>query len=696
MPATSYWFDAVTDTLRFPKLDKAASADVVVVGAGLAGVLTAYHLHKAGKKVILLEQNHVATGDTGFTTAFITRVLDADIPKLVQWYGLPKVKTIYQAYAAAQQQLIDIIQREQIACDFIQAPSTWYCTPADWEIMRQLDDQASWVDGAQPGIQFDQEASFHVRKFIVGLLEKTKLPVYEETVVTHIQVDAKKVLITTSEGKVVAKRVMITTGLPTGYPELHTLFEAQMTYVVAAQYASAIPIPAGQFWDSTQPYHYWRKLDDRTVMLGGEDRATSAPAPATPPHQALASWLKQIIPGEPTITHTWSGSLFETEDGLPYIMPHPHHGQKVWFACGLSGNGMVGSAVAAQILSSEQVLPEFTIQRTGKTIAKPVAAGNQASRWWLWPVRISLIAFYAIALVMPGFIFFQTRGGVSFLSGLDAATLSSLLFPLVGLYAFTLVWAQVVLGSGMWLWRKVFSWIETLHRTQGVFALLFALTHPTMIAYGYGLELYLSREYVAPELKFYLYLGYFQLLVLCCTVATALLRKTSFMKKWWRKIHLANYAVFVSVWVHGWFLGSDVQFSSLKYLWLMYAVTVAAAVGLRLYDRFRPVRAVVGTGQWVKAARVSEVVAGKAHLVTAGTTQIALFNFNDKYYAIDNICTHAGGPLCQGPIAGNVVTCPWHSSRFDITTGAVLDGPARRPQRSYPVKVEQDSILVQL
>src|SRR3989338_3070302 len=113
MANTSFWFDQAPDQLRFPKLEKAAAADVVVVGAGLAGVLTAYHLHKAGKKVILLEQNHVATGDTGFTTAFITRALDADIPKLVQWYGVTKVKAIYQAYAAAQQQLINIIQHEQ-------------------------------------------------------------------------------------------------------------------------------------------------------------------------------------------------------------------------------------------------------------------------------------------------------------------------------------------------------------------------------------------------------------------------------------------------------------------------------------------------------------------------------------------------------------------------------------------------------
>ncbi len=689
MANTSFWFDQAPDQLRFPKLEKAAAADVVVVGAGLAGVLTAYHLHKAGKKVILLEQNHVATGDTGFTTAFITRVLDADIPKLVQWYGVTKVKAIYQAYAAAQQQLINIIQHEQIECDFVSAPSTWYTDQSVWNIIQQLDDQATWVDGAHPGIRFDNEGSFHVRKFILSLLTKTKLPVYEETMVTNIQVDAKKVLVTTSEGKVATKQVIITTGLPTGFPELQPLFTPQLTYVIAARYATPIAIGAGQYWDSATPYHYWRMLDDSTIMLGGEDNnMTSA-------HDTLVQWLSQIISGQYTITHRWSGSLFETEDSLPYIMSHPHYHGQVWFACGFGGNGMVGSAVAAQLLSTGTADKNFSTERTGRKIAKP-GAQTSIKHWWTWPARITAVLIYLIAVVLPGWIFFQAHGGIGFLEGLDSQTLSSLLFPLVGLYAFTLVWVQFMLGSAMWLWRKVFPKIELFHRTQGIFTLLFALIHPTMIAYGYGLELYFSRNYVAPDLTVYLYFGYFQLIVMCCTVTAALLRRRNFMKKIWRYVHFGNYAVFVSVWIHGWFLGSDVQYSALKYVWIVYAVTAGVAVLLKLYDRFRPAKPVHQTGAWVKAATTAQVVPGKAFLATVGTQQIAWFNFNGKYYAIDNVCSHANGPLCQGSINGAVVTCPWHSSQFDITTGAVLEGPARRPQRSYPVKVEGNSLLAQL
>lgn len=705
MPNVSLWFDQVPDQLKYPKLSQAAAADVVVVGAGLAGVLTAYQLAKAGKKVIVLEQNHVATGDSGFTTAFVSRVLDADIPQLAQRYGMPKLTAIYQTYTQAQQQLFDLVQQEQIECDFKMDPSQWYCTPADWAVIQQLDPQAKWVENY---IEFAHEGSFHIRKFMLGLLNTAvgkQIKIFEETVVTAITPDAKKVLVTTSEGKVVAKQVIVTSGLPACFPELHAFFETQLTYVIAARYAGAAPLADGQFWDSTTPYHYWRKTDAHTIMLGGEDRASNAPQPTASPYDALTAWLHAKFPGEATdkatVTHTWSGSMFETEDGLPYVLPHPHHAKQVFVACGLSGNGMVGSAVAAQLLSSYvlETVPEqaklFTLQRTGKKLPKPKVPG-QLSTWLKWLLRIVLVAAYATALIMPAMIFFQGRGGVGFLQGLDAKTISSLLFPLVGLYAFTLVWAQFVLGSGMWLWRKVFGWIEPFHRTQGLFALLFAFLHPTMIAYGYGLELYLSRDYVAPEMQLYLYLGYFQLLLMVCTVLTAILRKRSFMKKIWRYVHFANYAVFASVWIHSWFLGSDVRFSNLKYLWIGYAVTAVFTTGLRLYDRFRPGEKVTASGAWVKAATTAQVQPGKAYLAIIGTKQLAMFNFNGKYYAIDNLCTHAGGPLCQGALSGSTVECPWHSSTFDITTGAVIDGPARRPQRSYPTKVEGDKVLVQL
>ena len=78
--------------------------------------------------------------------------------------------------------------------------------------------------------------------------------------------------------------------------------------------------------------------------------------------------------------------------------------------------------------------------------------------------------------------------------------------------------------------------------------------------------------------------------------------------------------------------------------------------------------------------------------VTLGTQQVLLANIDGKYYAIGSVCTHMGGPLDRGKLDGHEVECPWHGSRFDVTTGAVKRGPAARPEPSYEVKIEGQDI----
>ncbi len=98
----------------------------------------------------------------------------------------------------------------------------------------------------------------------------------------------------------------------------------------------------------------------------------------------------------------------------------------------------------------------------------------------------------------------------------------------------------------------------------------------------------------------------------------------------------------------------------------------------------------------VKVGRVDEVPAGAGKVVRAGNTELALFNVGGTFYALDNRCTHVGGPLGEGKIEENQVTCPWHGSIFDIMTGAAVRFPARRPVTTFPVRVEGNDVLVEL
>ena len=96
----------------------------------------------------------------------------------------------------------------------------------------------------------------------------------------------------------------------------------------------------------------------------------------------------------------------------------------------------------------------------------------------------------------------------------------------------------------------------------------------------------------------------------------------------------------------------------------------------------------------VKVTQVSRVAAGTGAVVDAEGTAIAVFNIGGTFYAIANACTHVGGPLGKGQVEGTTVTCPWHGSQFNVTSGQVLRGPARRPVATYPVRVQGDDVFV--
>ncbi len=98
----------------------------------------------------------------------------------------------------------------------------------------------------------------------------------------------------------------------------------------------------------------------------------------------------------------------------------------------------------------------------------------------------------------------------------------------------------------------------------------------------------------------------------------------------------------------------------------------------------------------VKVGQTNLVAPGTATVVSVEGKSIALFNVGGTLYATANECTHVGGPLGNGRLDGTVVTCPWHGSQFDVTSGQMLKGPARRPVAGYRVRVEGTDVFVAL
>ncbi len=100
------------------------------------------------------------------------------------------------------------------------------------------------------------------------------------------------------------------------------------------------------------------------------------------------------------------------------------------------------------------------------------------------------------------------------------------------------------------------------------------------------------------------------------------------------------------------------------------------------------------TETFVKVASVSEVPEGHARVFEVGDLEIALCNVDGTFHAIENICSHDGGPLGEGRLVGEAIECPRHGARFDVTTGAVLRMPAVVGVRAFPTKVSEGFVYI--
>ena len=121
-----------------------------------------------------------------------------------------------------------------------------------------------------------------------------------------------------------------------------------------------------------------------------------------------------------------------------------------------------------------------------------------------------------------------------------------------------------------------------------------------------------------------------------------------------------------------------------------YAVSIIdGEVHLQIPD-VQPVYAAPKVALQANEFHVGDIKPGQAELVKVDGEEVAVYNVAGRFFATQAECTHQGGPLSEGELEGNVITCPWHGSRFDVTTGQVVRGPAKQPIKVYRVSISGD------
>jgi 3-phenylpropionate/trans-cinnamate dioxygenase ferredoxin subunit len=98
----------------------------------------------------------------------------------------------------------------------------------------------------------------------------------------------------------------------------------------------------------------------------------------------------------------------------------------------------------------------------------------------------------------------------------------------------------------------------------------------------------------------------------------------------------------------------------------------------------------------IELTKTGEILPGKMKSIVVSGVNLLVANIDGKFYAMDGICSHARGHLADGKLESKIVTCPVHGSRFDVTTGKVVGGPAQNNLRIYILKIDGDNIKVNI
>ena len=376
---TPIWYDLLDSTHPVPSYPEPAAGpittDVLVVGGGIAGLTTALLLARAGKRVTVLDEGPVASGQTGRSSAHLNSQIDDGFAVIEKHFGTEGAQVAYQSHAAA----IDFIERtardEHIDCAFARQDS--YLFPAGTatrdDLQKELDAarRSGVVDvelveaaplkawGGGPALRFGRQAKIDPLAYTVGLAaaaERAGVRVFTGCrVKTVTEADPKAgkrptAVVDGGETTVEADAIVVAANAPAPV-EWMGLYFKQASY---RTYCVVFQVPPGtvddvQYTDMLDIYHYCRLVAPDRLLVGGNDHKVGQ-YPKDDPFAGLIAWAKQTFPTAGAVVSQWSGQVQETPDGLAYIGPSPT-GPGIYLITGDSGMGLTHGTLGAMIVS---------------------------------------------------------------------------------------------------------------------------------------------------------------------------------------------------------------------------------------------------------------------------------------------------------------------------------------------------------
>jgi glycine/D-amino acid oxidase-like deaminating enzyme/nitrite reductase/ring-hydroxylating ferredoxin subunit len=359
-------------------LNENTHADVCIVGAGIAGMTTAYLLAREGKSVVVLDDGRIGGGMTERTTAHLSNAIDDRYFEIERLHGEKGARLAAQSHTAAIDRIEAIIAEEAIDCEFERLDGYLFVPPGESKEVLERELKAAHRAGLTEVeqverapmaafdtgscLRFPRQAQFHPLKYLSGLsraIERDGGRIFTGTHASTMEGGAQA-RVETSDGFVItADAIVIATNTPVNdIVTIHTKQAPYASYVIGAR------VPGGSvtralYWDTPDPYHYVRvqsvSSEDGNhydvLIVGGEDHKTGQEENGHERHARLEAWARERFPQIEGIEFRWSGQVMEPVDGVAFIGRNPGDPRNVYIATGDSGMGMTHGTIAGILIT---------------------------------------------------------------------------------------------------------------------------------------------------------------------------------------------------------------------------------------------------------------------------------------------------------------------------------------------------------
>ncbi len=364
----SLWV-GTTEATRFHELHGDLEADVLVVGAGIAGLTAAALLKHDGRRVVVVDAGRVAAGVTGYTTAKLTVLHGLVFDDLAGAFGDEGAVKYADANLAGMATVADLAVRHGIDCDLERRAAYTYTTdPAMVDkvtaevaaaqrigLVAEFTTDTDLPYPVEAAIRVDDQAQFHPRKYCIGLAKAVDgggSAVFERTRATSIEEEDDRCTVETDHGTITAAFVIQATHLPISdkggfFARTHP----ERSYALSARLDG--PVPQGMYLSVDSPTRSVRsaRMDgEEVVILGGEGHKVGQDPDTRERYAALEEWARRHFPIR-SIDYRWSAQDYVPADHVPFVGPVAPGSDRVFVATGFKKWGMSNGSAAGVMLA---------------------------------------------------------------------------------------------------------------------------------------------------------------------------------------------------------------------------------------------------------------------------------------------------------------------------------------------------------